>query len=150
MSDECKKYTLWQQKKGSMLVSIVVSAVFLIPVILAAIYWDIIALLFALPLAAFPWLNLLPPSKKDEGLFVPEKIVIDADESTLAWESDKSKLLQYMEEVEEVSDMGGWYTIHFRHEIRTPPFVCEKNLLCQGTFEEFEKLFGEKLVKPEQ
>ena len=150
MSDECRKYAIWQRQKGGLIVSAVLAGVFLVPVALAGIFWDPLAFLFVVPLVLLPWLNLLPPSQKDEGLFLPAQIVIDTDEGTLAWESDKAHFFQYIEAVEEVCDMDAWYEIRFRRAVKTPPFICEKRLLCQGTEEDFEALFAEMLVSAEE
>ena len=54
------------------------------------------------------------------------------------WERDVS-------EVKEVIDYGKWYYIKFTYFARNPRFVCEKALLCQGTLEEFEKIFKGKI-----
>ena len=146
MSNACKKYILKQARKASFTVGIITSVLFFIPVIFAAFYWDPLVLLFLIPLILAPWLGAVSPAKKDEGIVIPEKIVIDEEENTLIWESDKSQIVRHMEDVRDVTDMGNWYTIRFCYGARALPFVCEKHLLCQGTFEDFERMFQEKLI----
>ena len=48
--------------------------------------------------------------------------------------------------VKEILDYGEWYYFIFNYEDRDPYFVCQKDLLTQGTLEEFEALFEGKIV----
>ena len=48
----------------------------------------------------------------------------------------------------EVIDMGAWYK--FKYNLTINVFtVCQKDLIVEGTIEEFEELFADKLVRKE-
>ena len=50
-------------------------------------------------------------------------------------------------EVVEVHDFGDYYIIYFSELIKTRNFVCQKDLITEGTIEEFEALFEDKLIR---
>ena len=53
-----------------------------------------------------------------------------------------------IDEVLEVIDMGTWYRFKYNTKINILA-VCQKNLIVEGTLEEFEELFADKLVRKE-
>ena len=145
MSDKCKRYMLKRMGTVGFVSGLITAILFIIPLVFAAVYWNLIVLLFLPVLIALPWLGFVPPTKKDSGLIIPSKITIDLNENTITCESDKLHLIRYIENVRNVIDMGEWYTINFYYAYRDMHFVCEKRLLCQGSIEEFEKLFEGKI-----
>ncbi len=50
-------------------------------------------------------------------------------------------------DVKKVVDMGDWYKFYFYFPHKSNIFICEKKSLVEGTPEEFEKLFKDRLVK---
>ena len=48
-------------------------------------------------------------------------------------------------EILEIIDMGTWYRLKFNLKLN-PNIVCQKDLLVEGTLEEFEEIFKDKLV----
>lgn len=50
-------------------------------------------------------------------------------------------------DVKKVVDMGDWYKFYFFFPHKSDIFICEKKSLVEGTLEEFEKLFKDRLVK---
>ncbi len=57
------------------------------------------------------------------------------------------KLNRETEQVTDVQDFGEYYIIYFSEIFRTKCFICQKEALIQGSIEEFEKLFEDKLVR---
>ena len=49
--------------------------------------------------------------------------------------------------VKKVIDAGEWYYVIFRFGDIGNSWICQKNLLTQGTIEDFEKLFENKIVR---
>lgn len=43
--------------------------------------------------------------------------------------------------------MGDWYVIDFYFPYKNLFFICQKNLLIQGSIDEFERLFEDNIVK---
>ncbi len=48
-------------------------------------------------------------------------------------------------EILEIIDMGTWYRLKFNLKLN-PNIVCQKDLLVEGTLDEFEEIFKDKLV----
>ena len=48
-------------------------------------------------------------------------------------------------EILEIIEMGTWYRLKFNLKLN-PNIVCQKDLLVEGTLEEFEEIFKDKLV----
>ena len=147
MSSECKKYIIKDSRRASFIAGTITFVLFAVPVVFAAIYWELFALSFLLVLATFPWLAALPPAKEDEGVIIPWKIAVDEEEGILIWESSKLQFVKSIEEdVRDVTDMGDCYVIRFCFSARCIHVVCEKRLLCEGTLEAFEKVFEDNLI----
>ena len=91
----------------------------------------------------------LPPSKKDQAVLVPSKITIFENGDILG-ESSRKCWEGRVKDVTRVIDTGTCYYLSLRRDGKIGPFACEKRLLKEGTFEEFEKLFEGKIVREEE
>jgi len=60
---------------------------------------------------------------------------------------DKKSHLKSVEDVKKVIDMGSCYYIKFYFPPEIATCFCQKDLLVEGTIEEFEKLFEGKIVR---
>lgn len=54
---------------------------------------------------------------------------------------------KFISRVKRVIDAGEWYYIIFKFGDIGNSWICQKNLLTQGTIEDFEKLFEGKIVR---
>lgn len=61
--------------------------------------------------------------------------------------SEKNSVCNNLSKVKEVRDYGEFYDIVFPSIYFISIYVCQKDLLSTGTLEEFELLFGEKIVR---
>ena len=61
--------------------------------------------------------------------------------------TDKSEEFRLIADAAKVIDYGDFYYISFPFGKISNNFVCQKDLLTQGTLEEFEALFEGKIVK---
>lgn len=75
---------------------------------------------------------------------IPNRVVID--DYGMEAISNGYKLFVNMKSVVSVIDMGTWYTFKFDLKMNNF-FVCQKDLLVEGTLEEFEKLFEGKIER---
>ena len=146
ISGACLNYILRRNAKQDLTVMLIGLPLFGIPITIAlcAIHWKLIFLclpFFALTIA----LCFLRSPKKDLGLYAPTTVIIDPQTQDLICESDKFHEESAFSLVDEVWDWGEWYEIRangsFGH------FFCQKDLLVQGTLEEFEALFADKIIK---
>lgn len=77
---------------------------------------------------------------------VPVMIEI-ADGKTITSETKKTSVTYEIEEVRLVKDLGAFYVIYVHGVLKNGRFLCQKNLLTQGSLEEFEQVFADKLVR---
>lgn len=81
--------------------------------------------------------------------FAPESVTID--DNTLIGTTSNHKEVRMLTDVKRVLDYGIYYWIKVRFRLlhRGDVFACQKDLMTQGTIEEFEELFKDKLVRKE-
>lgn len=58
-----------------------------------------------------------------------------------------AQFVRSVDDVKKVIDGEEWYHIKFYFDARSPYFICQKSLLRQGTLQQFEQLFADKMVK---
>ena len=146
MSEECQRYMIMKNSKAGWIAGSMAAILFSIPTIFIGIYVDTIYLLFLPLFVAVAVLAGCPPLKKDRAVIIPSRITI-AEDGTMHSQSDKFDWERDVCEVNEVLDFGKWYFIKFNYISRNSCFVCEKALLCQGSLEEFEKIFEGKVTR---
>ena len=147
LTGECRKFFLRVQRKINLQFTAIVSILFLTAIILLGVFLNPIVLcgLIAIPLIFV--LALFSPSKGEEKKITPKRIYIDTEEKTIVLECNAQERFHMINSVEKVLDYGDWYHFVFRFEDRDPYFICQKNLLAQGSLAEFEALFAGKLEK---
>ena len=121
----------------------VVSIPFVLCFAFAVSYW---VFLFLIVTFIFALIDVL---FYDES-FKVEPDEIDIDDMFLTGYCAKYdyKRIDYLSDVLEVTDMGTWYKISLNLKYNSF-FACQKDLIVEGTIEEFEELFADKLVRKE-
>lgn len=155
LSDRCKEFiinTSW--KLGFTTVTIVCIPIIVLSLVLAFMN-DLIYLLILVPVALFISFVLLKPGTKAYSKlfgsngkifdgFLEWNIVIDG--ITISAEGINRSETRYLNDVKKVVDLGEWYKIYFCFPHKSNLFVCQKDLIAEGTIEEFEALFEGKIV----
>ncbi len=146
LNEECSRYL----KKKRIIEGIIVCGGTFIgtsPIIIclafAISYWMFLSLI---PFFMICLINVL---FYDES-FKSEPDEIDIDDMFLTGYCAKYdyKRIDYLSDVLEVTDMGTWYKISLNLKYNSF-FACQKDLIVEGTLEEFEELFADKLVRKE-
>ena len=88
----------------------------------------------------------LPVPKKNEHLFCPTRILIDSSSNELSVILNNNKITRCFDDIVCVNDFGEHYKIKFKFPHKSIYFLCQKDLIVQGTLEEFETLFKDKIV----
>lgn len=143
ISENCRRYVIRKERKMGVICATIVASVFSIPIITLAITWDwifVIAIPVLILAVAFA---VLPPKKKSYPLIFPDKIIIDKE--LIESKSEKFHVTKSIDQVKKVVDMGEWFHIFFYDRPWNSRFICQKDLLKQGTIEEFESLFDGKI-----
>ena len=112
----------WGIIKGTWMYSIIIVLLFLIITIIAFI-----------------------PPKRFLSLKTNIKIIFDED--TITKKMNISSISRPLSKVKKVVDMGEYYCLVFRMEGIRSSWICEKELIKQGTLKEFESLFTGKIKR---
>lgn len=144
LSDECKNFVQKKFVRGLRLSCFIVIIIFSTLVTVVALSYERIVFLFLI--VQVPFLLLLYPVPS----MMPLRIEIGEDYLAVECETidgKRSSLLRNLIDVKQVIDMGNWYYISFYFPHKTIFFTCQKDLISQGTIEEFETLFEDTLVR---
>ena len=149
LSDICKKSILKEQSITGVIVAFIV-AIFggVIVITLAYILNWMELLFFLIPLILIvPIIASAPYLQKNKTLeiSVPQRIVIDGKEESLYIALGKPTRIikKSLLSIKSVEDNGDWYYLKLRFP-KLGGFICQKNLLTEGSIEEFEALFQGK------
>lgn len=156
LSNECKKYLVKSSWQVGLFIVIAVCIPFTILSIVLSIVYDWVYLIMLMPIALFIYFaSLKPGTKAYRNLFGKNGKLFDGD---LLWQVtiNGNKIFatgiqraetKYLSDVKKVVDMGDWYKIYFYFPHKSNIFICQKDLITQGTIEEFELLFQGKINK---
>ena len=143
VSEECKKYIWNRETKIGSAICIIVSLIFSVIMVVVALMVDLIVLLFLLLSIAFAVLGSIPQKGIENKL--PQSVSIENGE--ILFVSKMCTKSCSVSDVKRVKDMGEWYVIDFYFPNKNLFCVCQKDLLIEGSIDEFEKLFEDKLVR---
>ncbi len=104
-----------------------------------------ILIIYALLSASMLLSLLIPKSKKEKNAWLPKRIF--TDEEYIVCTSEKYEEFKLIQDASCVIDYGDFYYIVFPFGKISDKFVCQKDLLTQGTLEEFEALFDGKIER---
>ena len=144
ISDKAADVVLKECGKISRVIAVVVDIIMLIPITILAVAYSPLYLAFIIPLIVLIPLAGIKP--KDISLCCPDYVSIT--EEDMYCESKHFKIYKGTAEVTKIIDAGDYYMIYFGKYIAAN-FTCQKNLLTEGTIEEFEAIFEGKIVKAE-
>ena len=91
------------------------------------------------------WLPINITRKPPQG--VSTDILIRIEDSFITRSGHGGVQKKALSKVKKVIDAGDWYYVVFKFGDISSAFVCQKDLLTQGTLEDFEKLFEDKIVR---
>lgn len=148
LTGNSRKFLLKKQSKLQVVVFLL-SLIVVFPMILAlsarftmSIIWCYLGIsAFILILAS------LPSDKKSQKTFMPIRVYVDLKDEVIVHECETRERFHEIDTVKVVYDYGEWYYIKFYFCSRDPYFVCQKDLLTEGTLDEFEALFSDKIVR---
>ncbi len=143
LSDYCKNCILKTNRKNVTKIALVVALIAFIPVVIALCSGHWIMLITVPVYVAFVAFAGISP--KDLSLLIPDSILIDNEE--MVAKSSKFNVKKSTKDIKAIYDMGECYKITFKTMPFYPCFLCQKNLIIQGSVEDFERFFADKIVK---
>lgn len=113
-------------------------------------YYSYIALIISMGIVLLSFVFLIVVRQWDNPVnelsnVVPTTITIEDDK--IERSGVQSYRLVNIQDIKEIWDMGSFYAIVFYFPNMDRRFICQKDLLVEGTIEEFEKLFEDKIVR---
>ena len=146
VSEECKKYILKRESRAISFSCIIVSMIGAVVAIVLALTLSKYILMFLFPLALLAILGSLP-DKKGIGKRLPLSITIDKENDEVLLEAQSLSESYQISDVKKIIDAGEWYDLRFTFPHKLVYFVCQKNLLTEGTIEEFEEIFAGLIIR---
>ena len=145
ISENNKNFIIKKEKLLFFLAALIPVIIGMILTIVAAIKINLIWLIFFIPLLFFLSTPLFPLSKKTIELMIPSKITIT--KTIITSEGTSFKTTKNLSDVKKVIDYGNFYQVCFKWPKKSYKFLCQKDLITEGTIEDFEKMFSSKIVK---
>ncbi len=143
VSDEVQRHIKKKEYKRTAIVAAILYILFSGIVITVSLLTDLIGLSFLILTTVFLIMMLLP--QKGIVKWLPKEIFIDGE--TIVFTSAEQQVNREFVHVKHLSDCGNWYEFEFYFPHKNIYFVCQKNLLVEGTIEEFENLFADKIKR---
>lgn len=148
LSKKSKQYILKKRFMLGLCISLIITLLFVLPLLYVTIVYSRLYLTMLIPASFFSLLIpiLLLSPKKDYDTFMPYNVVIIED-GTIVSTNKRLHEIRSISQVKKVVDIGVCYQIFFYFPEKSQQFVCQKDLIKQGTIQDFEKLFEDKLVR---
>ncbi len=139
----CKQIVKLQQKFMAVAFIVGLLILYMAFYFLFNIIVEPIAVILTIILSALALLLPNIQTKKEKEKITPQKVYIEND--MIVSKSNAMVDTRFMKDVKEVRDYGEFY--YFVFKAYSYRFVCQKDLLTQGSIEEFESLFAGKIKK---
>ena len=138
----------WKRQSNLLSLLIGIATFTTLPIIL--LFWNItnqisIPIVFFVFMIALAFLVRLPKREKARKEQLPLKIHIE--DGVIMCRTQKGVESKSINDVKTVKDYGEFYVIDFPVGNVSTHFICQKNLIVEGSLKEFEELFGNKLVR---
>lgn len=156
ISKKCQNYICKQEAVPGLIGCLIGVILVLLPAtVIASIYFSqmrimvvVCGILLSAVILFFGYYS--PFMKGTLPLITPIRIVI-TDNGEITSYGENFELANSVADATVVVDYGEWYHISFTRNTKiglgNGRFVCQKDLLTQGTIEQFEKLFEGKIVR---
>lgn len=145
LSKTCKDFVVKNEANCARRAAIIVC----IPLAAFDIWWSVsnhLIYLIALPaLVMAVFLAGIKSNEKGYGLIMTKRVMIE--NNYLECEGDQFHDIKSIDRVKSVIDYGEWYKFEFSLPGNSQRFICQKDLITQGTIEDFENLFADKIIR---
>ena len=148
LSGEAKAF-LWKRHKKMDFASFFIGMLMLMPLVLffsiKYAFWEGV-IFYLVMILAITLLLFIPPSKSIVKKIEPIKIYTE-DEYIICVTEVGTETARNMNEATKLIDAGSYYYLVFSYGQVSMDFVLQKDLLVEGSLEEFEKIFEGRLER---
>ncbi|MBO6263179.1 MAG: hypothetical protein J6N93_02750 [Clostridia bacterium] len=156
LSSKCKKYLIDDSWRLNLTVGFTIGIPLIVLTLILSFKYGWIYLLIFIPIALIMFFISLKPSTKAYRFFYGKdgeiydgelqwNIIIDQD--LISAEGTQRSETNSLDDIKEVVDFGDFYKIYFYFPHKSNLFICQKDLITQGTIEEFEAMFEGKIIR---
>lgn len=143
LSEDCKRHIYHDLIVINLITMSLLSILLLIPITFAVVYDDIV---WAIAYILIPVLFMgVPVSARNQKLAHPTEIVIEKESILIVGEAFNQH--RDIAQIKKIVDYGSFYKIMFKFPSRSVHCICQKDLLVEGTIEEFEDRFATYIEK---
>lgn len=151
LSEKSKEYLLKENAVLGLFISIPVALIFCsITILLAAILERWVILIFLIPISLifiFPIIGKYFQKEKVLEMIIPSKVVIHGNGDIMIFLGKKETLIEKsFSQIKKVEEDDDWFYLKLKFP-KIDGFLCQKDLITDGTIEEFEAIFKDKLVR---
>lgn len=145
LSKECEDFLYNKQRKLELISLGSVCVIFSIIIIVLSALFHPIFLIFFFLIAFILFTPFLPITKKSFLQHMPKLIIFNLNEDSVFYKSIKNEDSYRISDIEIIYDYGNFYHIKFK---RVPDsyYLLQKDLITQGTIEEFQECFKDKIL----
>lgn len=122
---------------------LLVGALCLLPVVIAIKISIMYPIYLSIILASFALVRI-PKSKKEKQALLPNRIYIEDD--AIVCRTNSGEEQRWIDDVKLVREFDEFYELVFPFGKASIRYICQKNLLTQGSLDEFEALFEGKII----
>ncbi len=140
ISKDNQKVIIKKEKVILFFASLITVLIFGTLTVVTAIYVNLIYLLFLVPLVFFLTIPLFPLSKKTLDAMIP--LQIDILDDVVVSKGKNFNCVKNISDIKKVVDYGSYYQIYFKWPKKTYKFLCQKDLISEGSVKDFEKKFN--------
>ena len=154
ITGKCKKFIMKREAVISFIAMMFGAIVVSIPIIILSLtYNPFIWIMMVVPGLTFV-LCLIPFFLTDYGLsksklIFPFRITIAKDGEMIS-ENENFHDYRHISQIKKVVAMEEWYALYFYFPHKTLRYVCQKDLIKEGSIEEFEEMFKDKIIRKEK
>ena len=148
---QCKLYFQKYTCKAASLICGITTLVIGIVLAIIGIIWHWVIMIWILcpiTMTIFASIPRLNSPLKILNLYFPKEIILY--DSYLEIFSEKNVSMRYYSDVKRVVDCGKWYHIIFYFPNKNSYFIGQKDLIVNGTIQEFEEMFTGKIIRKTQ
>ena len=148
LEGESRRFLLRRQSLLQMFIWGVSTVIVGVPIVAFALSWKMLILwCYVAYVVIFMFICLLPPTKQAQKTFMPKEVFIDLTDEMIVQKSEKNERFRELSSIKSVLDYGDWYYFKFYFGNKDQYFICQKSLLIEGTIDDFESLFEDKIIR---
>lgn len=144
ISEDCRKYLKFKLWHSLIIFGLTFFLLVGVIVVLLACLIDWIFLVFFIcPFAMFVALLYTPrkiAKRYPQNIIIQDEVIYYSAMGGVTYGRE-------LKDIKKIADMGDWYNFEFYFPRKELFFVCQKDLITEGSIEEFETLFEGKIVR---